>query len=409
VTIDRRAALHVLLLLAALSIGVPTVEAQERGVHVDVHAAYDYGAELRFEAAIDAPTAVRRAALFYRVLGEAETEVAYATLQSGDQAHALVTIDLHDHPLPPFSTVLYWWHIEFVEGDPYEMVPASLEYIDNRFEWQSLGSDPIEVHWVEGDLTFGQRALNLATTSVTGIENDLGFPPPSQVSIFIYPTIEQLQAGLQIGGRTWVAGRAHPKLSVLLLAHNPNTDAFIQLERDMPHELAHLMLYARMGNAYDNLPGWFNEGIAVLQEENPDAAYRIHLQEAASIDALMPLESLCSGFPFSESDALLAYGESASFVQYLRDIYGVGGFVQLLDAYQEGASCTGGVQRTYRRTLAQLESEWVQSISPSVSPLDPLRPVLPWALLAAAPLVTSLAVWILGRKRPSGRSDGSEP
>jgi hypothetical protein len=388
-----------LLLPAALSIGVRIVDAQDLEVRVEAEATYDYGTEMRFKAEIEAPTPVSRAALFYRVLGETEAEVIYAGLQNGDTTHASVTVDLHERSLPPFSTVLYWWHLDFVDGGAYEMVPASLEYIDNRFEWQSLSSDPIEIHWVEGDLTFGQRALDIATASIAGIGGDLGLPPPARARVFIYPTYEQLQAGLQIGGRAWVAGRAEPELGVLLLAHDPTSDDSIQLERDLPHELTHLMLYERMGEAYENLPGWFNEGIAVLQEINPDAAYRLHLQEAASIDALIPLESLCNAFPFSESDALLAYGESASFVQYLKDVYGVGGFVQLLDAYQEGVSCTGGVQRVFRRSLQQLESEWRRSLSLGVSPLDPLRPILPWALLIAPPLAASLSAWICRRRR----------
>jgi hypothetical protein len=408
VTISKRTLSFTLLSILVFFTSTNSARAQGE-VQVSVEVSYDYGSELRVLAEVSSPTPVRRAALFYRSSKEDQTEVAYADLQIDEASLAHAVIDLHTQPLPPFSTILYWWHFDFEDSSTLETSPDTFSYIDNRFEWKVMEQNSISLHWVDGDLEYGQSALNAAGEALAAIESTLALPAPASVEVYLYPTQEQLRAGLQIGGRTWVAGHSRPELGVLLLAASPNTDGLIQLEGDIPHELTHLMLYERMGESYKHLPSWFNEGIAVLQEPTPDAAYRIALQEAAASDTLIPLESLCSAFPFAEGDALLAYGESASFMGYLRDIYGAGAFVQLLDTYREGASCTGGVQRVYQRSLSQLESEWRQSLSPRSTLLEPLRPVLPWALLVLPPILISLFAWTRRRTKPNPTMSGDEP
>lgn len=399
--------LPLLLFLLILSTGTLSAYAQEE-VRVSLETTYDYGSELRFLAEISSPSPVSRAALFYRTLDAMETEVTYADLQSGEVARALAVVDLHSQPLPPFSTITYWWHFDFADSIVYETTPERFDYIDNRFEWNMLEQSGVSFHWVDGDLEFGQSALNTAVNALSSLETTLALPPPPSAGIYVYPTPEHLRAGLQIGGRIWVAGHSQPELGVILLAAPGNTDGLIQLEHDIPHELTHLLLYERMGESYKNLPSWLNEGIAVLQEPAPDSAYLVSLEEAAAIEALIPLESLCSAFPFAEADAVLAYGESASFVVYLRDIYGVGGIVQLLDAYQEGASCTGAVERIYQRPLAQLESEWRQKLSPHAVIWEPVRPLLPWALIVLPAILISISAWIWRLRRSAGHSTGDE-
>lgn len=395
------------MFILVFTTSAPPARAQEE-VQVSVEVSYDYGSELRVAAEVSSPNPLRRAALFYRTLEQDQTQVAYADLQIDEASLAYAVIDLHTQPLTPFSTVLYWWHFDFTDSSSLETTPESFPYVDNRFEWNVLEQNSIALHWVEGDLEYGQSAVNTASEALAAIQSALALPAPASVEIYIYPTQEHLRAGLQLGGRTWVGGHSQPDLGVLLLAATPDTDGLIKLEGDIPHELTHLMLYDRMGEGYEHLPSWFNEGIAVLQEPAPDAAYRIALQEAEASDTLIPLEALCSAFPFAETDALLAYGESASFMGYLRDIYGVGGFVQLLDAYGQGISCTGGVQRVYQRSLAQLESEWRQSLSPRSTLLEPLRPVLPWALVALPPILISLFAWIRRRTTANPIISGDE-
>jgi hypothetical protein len=144
----------------------------------------------------------------------------------------------------------------------------------------------------------------------------------------------------------------------VLLAGESDPETLIRFEQEIPHELVHLLLYERMGTKIDNLPTWLSEGLSTYFERSPSQLYSNALNKAHSNDAWIEMASLCSSFPISENDLVLAYAQSESFTNYLLDVYGTGGVVRLLDAYQEGTTCTGGVQRVYQRSLAQLETEW---------------------------------------------------
>lgn len=358
-----------------------------------------YGSTITFSAQIQAASEVIRAAVFFREGSSESTHVAIAVLSDGSTIAAEVTEEVHALGVEPFTTITYWWQIDFANGDTFLTDPASFVYEDNRFNWQSLGNHKITVHWIEGDLARGQDILNLAKDSILKIQHNLALPALDHVSIYIYPTVGQLQSSIRLGGATWVGGHAQPELRTILLAAPTGVEGQISLERDLPHELVHILLYERMGNRYHNLPTWLNEGLATLQEGVPNPAYIFELDRAARENTLISMHSLCASFPISEEDALLAYAQSASFTQYMLDIYGVGGVAMLLDAYQEGTSCEGGVQRVYQRPISQLESEWRWTTLSNPNLLDFAQPLLPWLLLGLSVLAVFVIVFLLSRRQ----------
>ncbi len=184
-----------------------------------------------------------------------------------------------------------------------------------------------------------------------------------------------------MGGRKWAAGQAIPDLGVILIAATPGPEGIEDLEKTIPHELTHVLLYQRLGDSYQNLPDWLEEGLATSQEGVPNPDYALSLERAFESNTLIPLETLCAAFPATPDDALLAYAESASLVTYIKDIYGSGAILALLDAYQEGTTCTGGLQRILRRSPRQLEAEWKRASFEYSNPAEIFRPILPWALL----------------------------
>lgn len=340
--------------------------------------------------------------MFFREGSSEFTHVAIAVLSEGSMILAEVTEDVQSLGIEPFTTITYWWQIDFADGDNYLTDPAFFVYEDNRFDWQSLGDTNITVHWIEGDMTRGQDILNLANDSITRIQHDLALPAPDHVNLYIYPTVGQLQSSMRMGGATWIGGHSHPELGAVLLAASNGAEGQISLERDIPHELVHILLYKRMGDQYHNLPTWLNEGLATLQEGVPNPVYIFELDRAARENALLSMHSLCASFPISEEDALLAYAQSASFTQYLLDIYGVGGVALLLDAYQEGTSCAGGVQRVYQRPISQLQSEWRWTTLSNPNLLDFAQPLLPWLLLGLSVIGVFGIVFLLSRRQHKG-------
>jgi len=350
-------------LVVSLMLSSPlSVLAQEDGtpsVRTDV--VYHFGEELTFRAEIRSDRPILRATVFYRARTSSTTQYAFATITDSVPAIAEVHLDLNDADIPPFSDVDYWWQLDYSETESYSTLQESFAYRDNRFAWQFLQEDDITVYWSEGDLGYGQAALDLTRFALEDIASDLVLPPPEALTLYLYPSLDGLQEALELGGQSWVGGHAKPAGGILLVAVPADETAIPSLEQSLPHEITHLLLYSRMGASYENLPGWLNEGLAVMQEPSPDPAHAITLNEAIENNSILPLESLCAVFPYDSDEAMLAYAQSHAFVRYLRDLYGIGAIVRLLDSYQEGASCTGAVERVFHRSLHDLQTDWLNT------------------------------------------------
>ena len=81
-------------------------------------------------------------------------------------------------------------------------------------------------------------------------------------------------------------------------------------------------------------------------------------------DGLLDLNVLCAEFPRDLAEARIAYAQSASLVNYIRDIHGRQTLQDLFAAYADGASCEGGTQRVLGFSLDRLESLWQESLLP---------------------------------------------
>jgi hypothetical protein len=82
------------------------------------------------------------------------------------------------------------------------------------------------------------------------------------------------------------------------------------------------------------------------------------LDKATRADALFAFAQLCAPFPSDAGQALLAYAQSGSLMQFVRDRYGADAIRRLLRVYREQASCEPGVERALGVTLPALENDW---------------------------------------------------
>jgi hypothetical protein len=400
-----RAALHLIPIFALST--AQWLPSRQVAASIESSASYVYGQQVDYRVAINDERHAARATVFVRRPGFEETLVIQATLNGGQLqiAHAVQNLALA--PIKPFTQVEYWWQLDFEDGSSLTTDPVPFDYLDNRYQWQSITQIGIRVHWINGDPAFGQAVLDRALLSAGALQRNLGLAAPSNLQAYVYPDLASLQSSLQLGGASWIGGHAEPDLGVLLLAASPDDEGLLLLERSLPHELTHLVLYQRMQAGYENLPAWLNEGLATLQEGAPDASGRLLLEQAASTGELIPLTSLCAPFPDSGQAAQLAYAQSAAVVQYIRDIYGTGAIAALLDAYQEGTSCSGGVERTLRRSMQTLDAEWRRSAFPGLSPLSQFEAGSPWLLLAMPALVVFLLAVAMARRRRHAESNAS--
>ncbi|MGC9468599.1 MAG: peptidase MA family metallohydrolase [Anaerolineae bacterium] len=271
---------------------------------------------------------------------------------------ATLTRDLQAMPLPPFAFVTYWWVYERA-GESFETEKRTFQYTDNRYEWKTASQDSIRIHWVDGERDRMVQALDVAQDALSRLQGALQSPSGAATDIYIYPSHPDLAAAMQLAGRSWAGAIAYPDLSVILVAIPPTAEGLLTMDRDIPHELTHKAVYDLLGEqGYASLPTWLNEGLAVHFEARPEPSYAVALETAHESGSLIPLSELCAPFPEEPQLARLAYAESGSLVNYLRQHYGWSRIRELMQAYADGMACNTGVQEALGTDLTHLERSW---------------------------------------------------
>lgn len=361
--------------------------------------AHTFGGQMIFILDAHANANITGAALLTRIGDGARTDVVDADFTPGPTIEARVTRDLQAQPISPFAPVIYSWRLTDSAGHTLTTPEQTYVYEDNRFTWQTAGRGAIVAHWYSGTLAFGQAVADTGYQALGRVSRFIGATPPARVDVYVYATLNDLQSGLRLGGREWVGGHADPALGVVLVAASPDPSGISGLDRDLPHELAHVMIYQAVGPGYDKMPVWLDEGLAVNSELQPQAQYALALDEAAGKNALMKLDTLCSSFGVDSGQALLAYGQSQSVVRYILDRWGSRAVADLLAAYRDGATCEGGVQRVLNVTLPELQADWQRDVL-EASPLSNfLRGLGPALLVFGLPALVIAALIFVPKKK----------
>jgi hypothetical protein len=213
------------------------------------------------------------------------------------------------------------------------------------------------------------------------------------MTLQVYDNSADVQLVAQLAGYAWAAGHTDPAAARVLFALAPGAQQSLEIERQVPHEMAHVMLYQGLGAAgYSNLPAWLDEGIASSVEVYSDPSRSQLLDVAGRSGSLLPFVSLCESFPQDETLARLAYAQSASFVQFLLRRYNQAGFATLVDAYAQSGDCLNATQAAFDADLNQLDAQWRVETFGAPSPLEGV----PWVpILGAAAF--AFALWLFAR------------
>jgi hypothetical protein len=332
--------------------------------------------------------------LFYRVKPAPDTLSAPALFAPGQVVTGIVTLDLALVSLTPFTQVDFWWEVQDQAQGQVTTPPQTFHYVDNRFVWKALSQSPITVHWYDGNAAFGQTALSMAITGLTQANLTLGIPEPAATDIYIYADAMDAQEALRSTGHLWADGRTDPDLNLAIVTVAPGVEANRELGRELPHEVMHLLLAQRLGAGYVHVPNWLNEGLAIMNQAQPDPEFAQTLAQARTAQTLFPLAALCGPFPAEAAQAQLAYAESESVVRYIRRHYSAASLTSLLEAYAQGAQCEAGVTQALNLSQADLEKAWLADLAPAAS----ASPLLPWMIFSVVVLLGGgvLAVLTLG-------------
>ncbi len=343
---------------------------------------------------------VQRVEIFLRPEGEVQTFAADMTLEG---AQARYVHPLAEKPLPLFAQVYYWFRIYPVGGEPYQSPAFVFVYEDNRFEWQMRTVAPVQVHWYAGDAALAETALNAALIALrnTYVQWQGHLPDETAVRVYVYANTQDLASALALAADHDVH-EPHGR-HIVLVAGGTSPAARAVLQREIAHQVAHIVLYDTVPEGYTNLPWWLREGLAALAEPqaNP-VAYQL-LLDAAGAGQLFPMRDLCQP-SLSADDGLseramaedwaLARAQAASFTAHLFGRYGPAGLQRLLEVYALGGlGCEDGFQAALGTDLLAAEQEW--QAAQNLRPVEQISPAWVGLGLIAATLgpLLGLGFW----------------
>jgi hypothetical protein len=362
---------------------------------------YEFGQQITFEMSAHSAEPIVNALLYWESPGWPPTVWPQAQFQPGTHFSATAQFDLARYPLPAFAPISFWWVVEDATGTTQTSAVRVFQYEDNRYDWQQLNSGALTVHWYEGGADFGEAALDVATHALPRINRDIRAPLPARVDLYIYAHREDEQAALQRIGRAWADGHADPELGVIIVAVAPDLRFEFGLQREIPHEMTHVLVYHVTEDQYERVPVWLNEGLAVMNQGQRDTQFPALLAAARDAQAFRDLAQLCGTLPAESEAARLAYAQSESVVRYLRARFGSEGIYNLLQAYGAGADCDLGVRSALGLGLAEVQAAWLRDVIYAGASTAAPGAMAPWLVVAGLVLLALVVVLlvVLGASR----------
>ena len=381
-----------LVLLTLLIAFIPGSRAFAQEI-VDPSVEYIFGEQVIFSGTVQSEVPVKEIFISFRTRNETDTFMDRVEILPGGELVYIHPIEAR--ALRAFTIIDYWFTIRLDDGTELNSSANQFEYADNRFAWQTIEETPFEVYWFDGDIASAQGVIDVAREGLNRAQGILPLQKPAQIRLYIYKSADQIP---QIPGNNWVAGHAYPDLELVVVSIPDGPERRLEMERQIPHELMHVLLFQTAGAGYSNLPTWLVEGLATMAQLYPTPEYQVLLENGIKTDSLLPISSLCQGFPAHASGAYLAYAEAAYFTRYIYHQYGSSGLERLVTNYSNGVDCERGAELALGVTLSRLEHQWVkESLGlPAVSVLDKSDQFVPWFFLLAVVLVIPLGAAAAG-------------
>jgi len=360
------------LLIPALLVALPPISQLDETAVIANEALVSYPDQVTFRLQLDPDVTIADATLTYDLEQtsclDVSTQVPVEV--TGDTVEWDWIMIRSGNP-PPGATMWWEWTVVDDQGNSYTTPRQELTFSDDRFEWQTVSDGDVTVHWYRGD-EVGPMLLDAATEGLQLLEDDLGIKLQEDVQFYIYGSPEDMrEAVLYI--QDWAGGVAFSEYNIILMGVPPSIAE--DWGRDtVRHELTHLVL-GQYGSSCvgGDRPSWLEEGLAMYAEGDPSETVTGDIESAVRENSFIPLRSLNGAFPAHDAAASLAYSQSYSVVQFLREQYGEESIQELIHVLATGESYDGALEQVYGYNVDGLEQAWRSwvGVPPRVVPPTP--------------------------------------
>jgi len=389
---------------------IHTVSALESTEFIQQNADYQFGEEIIFSAQVRSEDVIQNATVSFQESNGKYTgmsPVDITPLGNGDYL-LISAIEIQGFPLRPFTTIQYRFDTELTNGVTLQSPIFSFRYLDNRFQWQQISRNQLVVNWYGSETSFGEAAMTVAVDGLEQIRSNFSLDLQDRVEIYIYQRYEDFDAIIPVDRGEKSVGFAEPDLNHIVVYIPADPGYELTLKKRIPHELMHILVEKKYPGSPQNLPVWLNEGLASIAELYPDPDYAVILEEAVSMDQLIPLQTLCDAFPQDHSQDFLAYAQASSFIRFLLQRYKSEAIIHLLEVYSSGAGCEDGIETALGVPLFQLESQWRSSLSEAKQGFTLKAGASPLYVLLGSILIAPVLAILFAIIRKLSRQSGSQ-
>lgn len=351
----RAAVLVVLLLLP----GATTAMAQPDVVFEAPTASGSFGGAVTFSTAFTTEAWPLRVEMLSRLPGDDSDRVTIADL-SGDADGWTATVVQGGHIVPNTS-----WEFRFrviTDEGPATGPVGRHRLVDERFEWDVVEGEGVNLWTYERGGDFAREALVIAEDALAGAAELLGVDDIEPVDFLLYTDTREFRDAMGPATRENVGGQAHPGIRTLFGLIEPRQIDSDWADELITHELAHLVFHEAVDNPYQYPPRWLNEGLAVYLSKGFDDGDRRQVKGAAGGGTIIPLEGLGGQFPTRPGRQSLAYAESIAAVDHFVETYGQERLVQLIEAFGQGSGLDGAFIAATGEDFSAFDTSWLASL-----------------------------------------------
>jgi hypothetical protein len=318
-----------------------------------------FGETVTFSTTFSSDRVPIRVELITRLPGDESDRVSIAKVErEGDRWRASVAQGGH---IVPNTEWQYRFRVVTPEGTTTGP-RASHRIIDERFEWDVLEGERVDVWTYEGGESFAKRALAIAEEATASAAELLGVEEIEPVDFIVYTDTDEFREAMGPATRENVGGQAHPGIRTLFGLIQPRQIGSEWVDELITHELAHLVFDEAVDNPYQYPPRWLNEGLAVYLAKGYDRGDQAQVKGAAGGGTIIPLEGLGGQFPTRAGRQGLAYAESISAVDYFVDAYGQQQLVELVNSFGQGTGLDGAFLAATGEDFATFDAAWLASL-----------------------------------------------
>jgi tetratricopeptide (TPR) repeat protein len=220
---------------------------------------------------------------------------------------------------------------------------------EGKFDEQSSSHFALKYEGGQAPAALRRQILDVLEQHYNDLEHDLDYSPRSPIQVVLYT---QQQFFDVTKAPQWTGALNDGKLRIPI---NGLQQVDSNLSRVLKHELAHSFINLATNN---RAPTWLNEGIAQLEEPGSIAREGKRLASLYSSGHNIPLNQLETSFTrFSEAEAAVAYAQSLTAAQYIREVYGMSSLSLMLKRLADGQSNETALRAAVHSGYAQFDRE----------------------------------------------------